>query len=1037
MLELKGITKSYYAGNTTVQALREVSVNFRDNEFVAILGQSGSGKTTLLNVIGGLDRYERGNLIINGRSTADYNDKDWDGYRNHSIGFVFQSYNLISHQTVLSNVELALTLSGVSKAERRRRAKEVLEKVGLGEQLHKKPNQLSGGQMQRVAIARALINNPDILLADEPTGALDSQTSLQIMDLISEIARDRLVIMVTHNPELAEQYANRIIRLSDGQITDDTNPYTDEECEKDQENLPPPKKNRKGRKSKEERTSMSFGTSLGLSFNNLLTKKGRTFLTSFAGSIGIIGIALILALSNGMQAYIDSIEKDTLSSYPLIIETESFDMETMLASLKESQDAAKSAAKEDTPERDGNKIYRKNQLASAAANISLKTTTNDLAQFKKFLDGNEEIKKLTTDIKYGYNIDPLIYKADTGSGVFRVNPSEVGEAMGAMGAMGGRLWTELVGNEELLNSQYKLLEGHWPTASNELVLFVDKDNEISDYTLYSLGLIDISELENEIAAKKAEEESTSAPAEKATGEEETSAPAQEEEQSYEYGEFLGLTFKLVPQSSLYQKNAKGIWEDKSEDAAAMKQIISSGKELKIVAIARPDGKAKAAENSSMTIAGTIGYRSELAVEVVTANNNSAVVKEQQANPKIDVFTGLPFAEKKKDSSSSFPGLNMSGMNAVETPQVSFLAKTADTPSVTATAGSFEMPEGVETMTEQEIYDYIDKNYKGDDVEERKELVRLVLKNIRSASERKKVIDALDAALKESGNTNKDVTGEKIYMMLNMMDKDTKLQLITLLLRAAESGSTIDLPAEIKENTSSDGKKTSGSKKSSGSAAQKPEPEEPKFSDATLEENLEILGCADPETPGTISIYPIDFEAKEAVKKIIDEYNAQQRLDGNDQNVIAYTDYVSLIMSNVTKIINVITYLLIAFVAISLVVSSIMIGVITYISVLERTKEIGILRAIGASKKDISRVFRSETIIIGLVSGVLGIGVSFLLLVPINAIINALIEIDGLAVLPIYGVIALIVISVLLTVIAGLSPSKIAAKKDPVVALRTE
>ncbi|MBQ9553057.1 MAG: ABC transporter ATP-binding protein, partial [Clostridia bacterium] len=421
MLELKGITKSYYAGNTTVRALREVSVNFRDNEFVAILGQSGSGKTTLLNVIGGLDRYERGNLIINGRSTADYNDKDWDGYRNHSVGFVFQSYNLITHQTVLSNVELALTLSGVSKAERRRRAKEVLEKVGLGEQLHKKPNQLSGGQMQRVAIARALINNPDILLADEPTGALDSQTSLQIMDLISEIAKDRLVIMVTHNPDLAEQYANRIIRLSDGEITDDSNPYADEECEKDQENLPPPKKRKKGRQSKEERTSMSFGTSLGLSFNNLLTKKGRTFLTSFAGSIGIIGIALILALSNGMQAYIDSIEKDTLSSYPLIIETESFDLETMLASWKDSQ----KTSKEEAPEREDNKIYRKDQLADAASSISLKTSTNDLAQFKKFLEGNEEIKKLTTDIKYGYNVDPLIYKADTSSGVFCVNPSEV------------------------------------------------------------------------------------------------------------------------------------------------------------------------------------------------------------------------------------------------------------------------------------------------------------------------------------------------------------------------------------------------------------------------------------------------------------------------------------------------------------------------------------------------------------------------------------------------------------------------------------
>ncbi len=1035
MLELKGITKSYYAGNTTVHALREVSVNFRDNEFVAVLGQSGSGKTTLLNVIGGLDRYERGNLIINGRSTADYHDKDWDGYRNHTVGFVFQSYNLIAHQSVLANVELALTLSGVSKAQRRQRAKEVLEKVGLAEQMRKKPNQLSGGQMQRVAIARALINNPKILLADEPTGALDSQTSLQIMDLISEIAKDRLVIMVTHNPDLAEQYANRIIRLSDGEIVDDTNPYTDEECEKDQEDMPPPKKNRKGIKlkaNKEERTSMSFGTSLGLSFTNLLTKKGRTFLTSFAGSIGIIGIALILALSNGMQAYIDSIEKDTLSSYPLTIETESLDMETLLASLKDSQKAAKT----DKPERAGNKIYRKNQLADAAANLSLKTATNDLALFKKYLDSNEEIKKLTTDIKYGYNLDPLIYKADTSSGVFCVNPSEVGEALGAMSSMGGRLWTELVGNEQLLNSQYKLLEGHWPTASNELVLFVDKDNEISDYTIYSLGLEDISELEKELAERRQEKETstTAAAAEKKSKkEEETSAaPVEDETQSYEYSEFLNLTFKLVPQSSLYQKNKEGVWEDKREDEAAMKKIIDGSKELKIVAIARPDGKAKGAENSAMTIAGTIGYRSELAVEVVNANNNSAVVKEQKAKPKIDVFTGLPFAEKEKETPGILPSFR-ANMSATETPQVSFLTKIAAAPAATPTAGSAKMPDGSNVMTEKEIYDYIDKNYKGDDKEERKELVRLMLKNIRSASERKKVIDALDKALKETGNTNKDVTGEKIYMMLNMMDKDTKLQFLTLLLRAAENGGAIQLPDKLEE--SKDSKKKSDSKKET--AAEEPVVEEPKFSESTLEENLEILGCADPDTPGSISIYPVDFEAKEAVKKIIDEYNAQQRLDGNDQNVITYTDYVSLIMSNVTKIINIVTYLLIAFVAISLIVSSIMIGVITYISVLERTKEIGILRAIGASKRDISRVFRSETIIIGLVSGLIGIGVSHLLLVPINAIVAALTEIEGLAVLPVYGVVALIAISVLLTVIAGLSPSKIAAKKDPVVALRTE
>ncbi|HBL40307.1 MAG TPA: ABC transporter [Ruminococcaceae bacterium] len=1029
MLELKGVTKSYYAGNTEVQALRDVSVNFRNNEFVAVLGQSGSGKTTLLNVIGGLDRYERGNLIINGRSTADYADMDWDGYRNHSVGFVFQSYNLIMHQTILSNVELALTLSGVSKAERKQRARDVLEKVGLSDQMNKKPNQLSGGQMQRVAIARALVNNPDILLADEPTGALDSQTSLQIMDLISEIAKDRLVIMVTHNPELAEQYANRIIRLTDGEIVDDTNPYTDEECEKEQENLPPPHKAKKGKRSKEERTSMSFGTSLALSFNNLLTKKGRTFLTSFAGSIGIIGIALILALSNGMQAYIDSIEKDTLASYPLTIETESFDMQSLFSSIKDGKDS-----NNEKVEHEGNKIYRKNQLADAAANLSFKTSTNNLAEFKKFLESNEEIKKLTTDIKYGYNLSPMIYKADTSNGVFCVNPSEVSDAIGAVSSMGGELWSELVGDEELLNSQYDLLDGHWPTNTGEVVLFVDENNEISDYTLYSLGLEDIGTLEAAIAEKRSEEETTEeATTAKKSKKEESTAPKDDETQSYEYGEFLNLSFKLVPNSSIYKKNAKGIWEDKSDDEAYMKTLIDNGKELKIVGIAKPAAKAKTSDNEIKSVAGTIGYLSDLTVEVVNQNNNSAIVKEQKANPKKDVFTGLPFAEAQ-DEKAEEPTTKATDTAAFETPSVAFLANTAGTPTVTATAGSLQMPEGVETMTEDEIYDYIDKNYKGDDKEEKKELVRLILKDLRSASERKKLIAALDDALKTAGNTNKDVSGEKIYMMLNMMDKDTKLQFITLLFRAAESGSKVEIPADI-GSAAGDKKQTTSGKSNTSSTA--PVVEEPKFSEATLEENLAVLGAADPNNPGNISIYPIDFEAKEKIKAVIDEYNAQQRLDGNESNVITYTDYVSLIMSSVTSIINIVTYALIAFVAISLIVSSIMIGVITYISVLERTKEIGILRAIGASKKDISRVFRSETIIIGLVSGVLGIGISYLFLVPINAIVGALTEIDGLAVMPIYGVIALIVISVLLTVIAGLSPSKTAAKKDPVIALRTE
>jgi len=815
MLELKNITKCYKTGDSEVFALNNVSVSFRDNEFVAILGPSGSGKTTLLNIVGGLDRYDVGDLIINSRSTKQYKDKDWDVYRNHSIGFVFQNYNLIMHQTVLSNVELALTLSGVSKSERRRRAKEVLEKVGLGDQLNKKPNQMSGGQMQRVAIARALINDPDILLADEPTGALDSDTSEQIMELIREISRDRLVIMVTHNPEIAEKYANRIINIKDGKIFNDSNPYEISAAE-----AYVPEEPAKKKKEKQKKTSMGFGTALSLSFNNLLTKKGRTIITSFAGSIGIIGIALILSLSNGMQAYISSIERDTLASYPITIEAETYDIMQLLGASGESN--------MNIAEHGSDKIYKRPMLQNSAANLQFLKQQNDMGRFKQYVEQNADtFKPLCTDIKYGYDIDLQIFKSDTSEKVTRLRPND---SLSNFGLNSDKdVWEEVIGNSELLDEQYDILAGKWPENYNEVVLFLDENNEIDDITIYALGLADVREL-NYLQS-------------------DTPQSSQEtiELESYGYDEFLGLTFKLVPSSSYYQKDGD-VWVDMSEDEAYMKRVVDSSKEIKIVAIARPKPTAK-----SVVKAGTVGYLSGLTEYIMNVANNSEIVKQQMATPKFDVFTGLVFEE----------------------------------------------------------------------------------------------------------------------------------------------------------------------------------------TDTTYEDNMQLLGAANPDVPASISIYPRDFASKEKIVEIIEEYNQMQIRAGREDATITYTDYVNLIMSSVTQVIDLVTYGLIAFVAISLVVSSIMIGIITYISVLERTKEIGILRSIGASKKDISRVFNSETIIIGLASGALGILVTLLLNIPINLIIKNLAGIPNLAALPFFGGVALIAISVLLTLIAGFIPSRVAAKKDPVKALRSE
>lgn len=878
MLQLKNIVKDYVSGDTTVQALKGIDITFRDSEFVSILGQSGCGKTTLLNIIGGLDQYTSGDLIINGRSTTKYKDSDWDTYRNHTIGFVFQSYNLIPHQSVLSNVELALTLSGVSKAERRKRAVEVLEKVGLGDQIHKKPNQMSGGQMQRVAIARALVNNPDILLADEPTGALDSATSIQIMELLKEISKDRLIIMVTHNPELAEKYSSRIVRLLDGKVTDDTMPYEPTDSRVTENNKAKRVKKKKG-------TSMSFLTALSLSANNLMTKKGRTLLTAFAGSIGIIGIALILALSSGFQSYIKRVEEDTLSSYPIAIEEEQVDYSSMMSAFM-GQHVGEASEKED------GKIYSNNIISEMLNSMMSQVKVNNLADFKKFIeDRNNGFDELVSDIQYGYSTTLNIYKEDTSDGIVQVNPSTVldtigmGQLSGMSGSsmmnssmMGGGswdVWSELIGNRTLLESQYDVIAGRWPDAYNEIVLIVDENNEISDYALYALGLKDQNEVADTMTRL-------------AKGEEIVSYKTE-----YTYEDILDLRYRLIVNTDFYSYNEENdSYTDVRDDEDSYRAAIADGIQLQVVGILRPDPDAVTG-----AVSGSVGYTSALMEYVINQINASDIVKKQAAAPETDVITGLPFTKDGEE---------------VE------MENTFDITTLTP---------------EQQAY---------------------------LASLSQEELDTLMAS----------------YM-------------------------------------------------------------QPATSSATYDGNMEAFGVADLEKPSSIMIYPVDFASKDMISDKISEYNDAVRAEGREEAVINYTDYIGLMMSSISTIINAISYVLIAFVAISLVVSSIMIGIITYISVLERTKEIGILRSIGASKHDISMVFNAETLIVGFVSGAMGIIVTMLLIIPINAIIKNLSGISNVAGLPWLAALVLVLISMALTFIAGLIPAKMAAKKDPVVALRSE
>ena len=847
MLKLKNIKKTYVSGDEKVEALKGINIEFRKSEFVSILGQSGCGKTTLLNIIGGLDRYTSGDLIINGKSTKDFKDRDWDAYRNYSVGFVFQSYNLIGHQTVLSNVELALTISGVSRKERKQRAIKALEEVGLKEQIHKKPNQLSGGQMQRVAIARALVNNPDIILADEPTGALDTKTSVQVMEILKKISKDKLIIMVTHNPELAEKYSSRIIKILDGKITDDSDPIEHQKEEKNED-------------TKKRRTSMKFLTALRLSLNNLMTKKGRTILTSFAGSIGIIGIALILAISTGVQNYINKVEEDTLSSYPITIEESTVDMSSLMQSMSgENTD--------NTENKEEGKAYSADIMNDMITTLSNKKQSNNLKELKKYLDdGDNEITKNSNSIKYGYDLNINLYRANTDNGIVRVNPSTVMNAFG-MGDMieaqnnsamssvfGSSMMTntdvcfEMLDNQQLLESQYDLIKGNWPKQYNEVVLVLKEDGRIDDYTLYSLGLKDQSELKDKWKAVENGEK----------------LDENQESTSYSYDDLLNFQFKLLLNSDYYQKQ-NGLWVNKEDDDNYLKEKINNAETVKVVGIIKQNEQSAV----STSVTSGIGYTKQLKEYVVEKSNDAQIVKEQKENKDVNVFSGLKFPTDEDTSS----------MENLTTEQRMAMSK----------------------LSSEEI-----------------------------------------AQMMETYSANKDSSYEK---------------------------------------------------------------------------NLKKLGAVDIDTPTSISIYPKDFEAKDKISSAIEEYNQKQRDDGKEENTISYV--------------------LIAFVAISLIVSSIMIGIITYISVLERTKEIGILRAIGASKKDISRVFNAETLIIGLISGLIGIGITVLLTLPINSMIYAVTGVKVVTAVPFKAGVVLVLISMFLTIIAGLIPAKIASKKDPVIALRTE
>lgn len=1084
MLQLKNIVKEYPVGDGKVTALKGISLDFRDSEFVAVLGPSGCGKTTLLNIIGGLDSYTSGDLMINGISTKDYKDADWDAYRNHSVGFVFQSYNLISHQTALSNVEMALKISGESRADRKERAIKALEKVGLGDQIYKKPNMMSGGQMQRVAIARALVNDPDIILADEPTGAIDSETSVQIMDLLKEVADDRLVVMVTHNPDLADEYANRIVRLKDGKVISDTNPLS-------------PKELKEGKQGKPfKRAKLKFQTALGLSFNNLLTKKGRTLLTAFAGAIGIIGIALILALSNGMNDYIAGIESDTMGSYPIELEKETIDFSGMTeggGSEGIGVLGGSTSDGEDTQEKDG--IFSDNIVADSVSSAKELMAKNNLSAFKTYLDDNyADVQESISAVEYAYDVVPQVFRTQSES-VMQVSPSTLleddsssrGMMSGGMSEMSGMsissstssAWVQAADNPGLRDKQYTVLEGTWPTEYNEVALVINDENTVSDYTLYTLGLMDIDTMNALVEAV------------------EEGAEYEDPQMSFSYGDAIGLEYKVFAQSDLYKPSDEGdgVWVDKTDDEDYLLEIFDSGTPITITAVLQSTDDAD--------VSNGVVYTGALTEYLMDKTAQSEIVQQQLADPNINVLTGEAFEDEEDESAEE-----SSETESANTQVSSYAESTENSGGLMSDAGTipqtmaakYTPSTSLSNTTAQAAYPTsntpslitVTSSMSGEEADDAEDVEPpATTYTVRFLNYDKAVLSSVEPNY-VSGDTVKNVPTETptrsadatyAYTFLGWKSSTTNsvytdvadipvvtedVDYVAFYYSAPviPTGTTPEIPS-IEEAPSgenygnipsgsiggydpsslgslnasnrgtaypTDALYASGSMELSNDQLSILLAQMSDTTPASYEDVLEALGYADKNEPASIALYPADFEAKTEIESFIEQYNNQVE---SDVDKVTYTDMIGTITSSLTSIINIISYVLIAFVAISLVVSSIMIAIITYISVLERTKEIGILRALGASKGDVTKIFNAETFIEGLVSGVLGIVVTLLLCIPINAVISSMFGADNIASLPLEYSLVLIAISVVLTLLAGFIPARMAAKKDPVVALRTE
>lgn len=1115
MLELRNVRKAYTTGAFTQVALDDVSIAFRDNEFVAVLGPSGSGKTTMLNLVGGLDQYDSGDLIIDGVSTQQYRDRDWDTYRNNRVGFVFQSYNLIPHQSVLSNVELALTLAGVSRVERRRRARQALDEVGLADHVHKRPNQLSGGQMQRVAIARALINDPEILLADEPTGALDSTTSVHIMALLTSIARDRLVIMVTHNPDLAEQYATRIVQLSDGQVVQDTDPYVPAGADLQHE-------------GRVRRTSMGFLTAIALSFNNLMTKKGRTLMTSFAGSIGIIGIAAILALANGVAAYIKSIEEDTLAQYPLTIQSQGFDLSAVLSASSRVRDEARGEGV------GPGQVHEVPLVANTFSSVG----TNDLGSLKTFLDGNGGgINDFVTAVEYSYDVTPNVYAADTTNGPRQVNPEPALSALGFQSSGSSALtaglrtsaFSELVGNLSLVEEQYDVVAGRWPDSYDETVVVLTSSGGVSDLALYAMGLLDPADLDEMVQRILDEEEV------------EPTAPPRR----FSYEQLLGVSFKVVNPADYHVYDEDfDVWTDRSTDRSHLTGVVRDATQMKVVGVARPS------DDGTNTLSPGIYYTPALVDHLMAASAEEPIVRQQLAEPTVDVFTGRAFSDEADPAeldltqlftideaavTSAFqidesklqpdlsgldldldlssitidptkmPPLDLGGLMESfdpeallpQLPDLTDLIQAPELPGVALPELEVEQvlalaPGFVEAyvaFASEQLLDPLDltvtlplfvASEEGDALlsagAEELQIDRVAIQeqmtayltwatergldpadvvgNVQAflAEQQQQLLeqamaatmDAVDVeALQEQfAQQLQAELGSYMEQVMRVYMADASAQLgetLTSQLGGALESSMSSMADDLRDAISIDQDAFAAAFRMNKSTEELTQLLVSMAADraASYETNLRALGYASPDSPSQINVYPTDFEAKERVIQVLDDYNERMREAGRDEQVITYSDLVGALMSSVTDIINTISYVLIAFVAISLVVSSIMIGVITYISVLERKKEIGILRAVGASKRDIRRVFNAETLIVGFVAGLLGVTITALLTVPANAIVYARFDVPNVAVLPWQAAAILVLISMALTSLAGLLPASSASRKDPVEALRSE